>query len=684
MRDLLTVECIDKKLNERMPVSYNFFLNGGYFVMPSARMGCGGTFAVGYTDLPPYRISNFDVQVCDRLEVSINYRVFCGVEDPVLSRWGYGDFSDKGANVRFAVILPEDSGYMLPGVVIGWDDFLGTRGFEAKYLVATQVFPRYNTEISLGFGKDRLKGLFGGVLWMPFRNCGYKYLEGISLSAEYDATDYEDPVREPHPDGRVKNSPINYGLKYRLWNALDLSVAHIRGDALAASASINVNFGNSKGFVPKIDDPLLYKAPCNTEALGLLRSEEVMISDFLYAFRDQGFLLLEGHLSRPNPNCKVLRLRVYNECYATECETRIHLTHVVAHLTPEDIDKVIVVIESEGFPVQQYCFSSEHLYRYRNCCLGEYEFSVLSPLCEASCPDITCERRIFCRSRSLWNVYLRPDYSTIFGSSRGKFKYTLGLAASIDGFLPGDLYYSGCLSYHFLSDIDKVGDIDQLNPSQIVNVNSDQISYQKSAPWHLQELYLQKSWNVGCGCYCRLSGGYFQVNYGGVAAEFLCYPVCSPFAIGGEVALFKKRHYEGLGFTDKVRKLDGFTPSYHHFDFWHAMLDLYYNFRPACIDFKVSLGRFLAGDAGARVEVGRYFDSGLRLYIWSSWTNAQDVLNGQRYYDKGIGFSMPLDMFYTYSSRRRWGYSMAAWLRDIAIRPKTGRSLYPMVHELRQ
>ncbi|MCB1114447.1 MAG: YjbH domain-containing protein, partial [Chlamydiia bacterium] len=113
-------------------------------------------------------------------------------------------------------------------------------------------------------------------------------------------------------------------------------------------------------------------------------------------------------------------------------------------------------------------------------------------------------------------------------------------------------------------------------------------------------------------------------------------------------------------------------------------LNLYYRWFDANLDFKVSGGKFLANDYGVRFQVSRYFDSGLRIYAWYTLTNGGDQINGKTYYDKGVGFSMPLDIFYTHSDRERWGYGMSAWLRDVGVKAKTGRDLYEMITEERQ
>ena len=137
--------------------------------MPSARMGCEGDIGVGFAYVPPYHLWNLRCQFTDRLEVSGSYRVFSGVDDPVLTQHGFGDFSDKGANFKFSLFSPEDSGYALPGVAIGLENCFGSRAFSAQYVVMTQVFLDHKIEFSVGYGRHSIKGWFGGLCWMPFR-----------------------------------------------------------------------------------------------------------------------------------------------------------------------------------------------------------------------------------------------------------------------------------------------------------------------------------------------------------------------------------------------------------------------------------------------------------------------------------------------------------------------------------
>jgi hypothetical protein len=682
-RDLLIVDYWNRCLNDRLPVTYNNLLQGGYFAMPSARMGEEGEIGIGYSYVPPYRNYNLRCQLFDRLEITGNYRVFHGVKDPVLSPFGFGDYSDKGANFKFALLLPEDSGYKLPGIAFGFEDFLGTRSFRSQYFVLTQVFLKQDLEISLGYGIERIRGFFGGFNLMPFRQTDWKWLQPLSLTAEYDATPYHSKKREPHPKGRVKKSPLNYGIKYRLWDCVDLSLSYIRGDALSFSASGFYNWGNTQGLLPKIDDVLPYTAPVNTEPLGLRRPEEALVADLIFAFNQQGFDIWDIYLS--NDDCgKTLRIKTLNDTYRLERDVRCRLNHILTALIPSDIDHVIVVIDAEGFPIQEYHYNMDFVRAFAAKQIGTHELRLLTPLTEVTYPDPYNSYHLFGCKRECLNFEISPKTHTLFGSASGKFKYTLGVNLALNGYFWDDVYYSMLFGFTFITNMGKVKDFDRLNPSQLINVRTDSIRYYRQRGLTLDQAYLQKNWSLGRGWYAKVSGGYFEEAYGGLASELLFYPLASPWAIGIQGAVLKKRDYSGLGFTNKIRKLVGMHPTYQKFLGSQYFFNLYYDLASLRLDFKVSAGKFLANDWGVRNEISHYFPSGLRITLWYTLTNGHDKINGSTYYDKGIFFSMPFDIFYTCSERTRWNYGMAAWLRDVGAQSFTGLQLYELINDQRQ
>lgn len=684
--DLDVARYWDEKMNERLPVVFNHILTAGYFTTPSARMTDAGEIAFGGAHVPPYNLLSARIQPFRLLDFSANYRLFSGVDDPGLSPHGFGDYADRGANVKYALMIPEDSQNVLPGLAIGVEDFMGSKKFLNYYIVATQVLINIGLEMSLGWGSGRYthgssRGFFGGAAYFPFWECGNRWVEGLALAAEYDPIDYSNPNREPHPDGRVSNTPINVGIKWNFSDLITASASYIRGDAFACAGALHYNWGETFGVVPKINDPLPYVAPRNIEPIGCYRPEEAMIQELYYAFEDQGFLLMEATMDEEN-NCRRLWISLINQRYRQEHIARERIEHLLAALTPTNVDSVIVCIESFGLPCHQYVYSRELLKRYCANAIGLYEFNLLTPRMEAEPP---CGHTIFYQRLDPWKTRISPRLETFFGSKKGKFKYDFGVKADVEGFLPYDIFYECQASYTLLSTIHDVGDFDVYNPSQLPNVLTDYVNYRKRRVFSTDRAYLQKSWNCGGGFFTRAAGGYFQVNYAGLAGEVLYYPAWSNLAIGLDGAVLKKRRYNGLWFQSKLRKLEGYTPTYVPYTVLNQFfLSLYLDIPEWKVATKVSGGGFLAHDKGGRFEVTRYFDSGLRVTLWLTFTNAGDSMHGESFYNRGIAIELPLDFFSRCSHRRVWNYGLAAWLRDAGAFIPIGKSLFETVNRERR
>lgn len=679
-RDLELVQQIDCEVCDKVPVTYNHTLMGGYLNMPSALMSEVGVARMGYSSVPPYSNYNIAFQAFPRMELSGSYRVLRGVPDPLLSPSGFGDASDRGLSVKFAIMTFEDTEGTWPAVSMGFDDFAGTRGFASKYIVATYASKRWDFEASLGLGGERYKGVFGGINWMPLRKVCSPYFQGLTFTAEYDAIDYK---HERHPEGRDYWTRINLGMKYRLWDLFDFSASYIRGKEFAWSAALSYNLGDTCGFFPKCDDLLPYCAPVISEPIGCRRPIDTLTSDLIYPFRRQGFRLLESGLHEDICGETVLRLRVLNECYLTEYRVREQLEHLLAYLTPDNVAWVLVVMESKGFPAQTYRFRGEALRLAREHLVCPYALTVMTPLGEVNYPPRNYIK-LFEQPRELFCLYVAPKTQFLFGSARGKFKSAWGLTTGATGFLAHGLQYRLGVGYLFYSNIPTDSEFDWLNPSQLPNVHTDLLKYYRQGLLTLDEAYLQKIWNIGRGVFVKGCVGYFDPQYAGVAGEIVFYPVNSIAAIGAHGAQLFKRRANSLGFSSTVRQMSGLNSMQVPFHGHQYFLDLYYRLLICRMDFKISVGRFLAGDRGARFEAYHSYPSGLRVGAWFTYTDAHDKVNRKTYYDKGIFVSMPLDIFYTCSCRDRWYEAISPWLRDCGYQAPTGDSLYQTIRDERE
>lgn len=669
--DLAAVERIDKEIKTTVPVTYNYNLSGGYFTMPSARSPAQGTFGMGFSAAPPYRNYNLSVQLYERLEVTANYHIMLGIPDVLLGE-DFGDWSDRSMNYKLSFLKPEDSDFMLPGVAIGMNDFFGSKNFKDQYAVATQVIPDLGAEISLGVSTGRVHGFFGGLSLAPFYRSASPFLRGLVLAAEYDATDYKnDPTSH---FGREVRSRVNAGIHYSIGDVIHLSLSSLRGKKVAGAVSVNYNLGESPDLFPKFLDPPLFAGPKDYEPIGPTRPYHTLVTEMTHAFKEQNLTLYKMSTSSAPRARKTLAISLANPSYRHEKDLENRIAHVLANLTPANIEKVTVTVEEEALPIYQISFKRESLYAWKR---GEIGNSSLATMAQKRDVEPAPSGRLLFRKRpSRMHFFARPRTRLFFGNSAGKLKYDFSVAGGISGYILNQIFYDIGASYKLFDGFENVRSVDKLNPSQLINVRSDAISYYDNKIGALDRAYIQKSWSLYNGFFARLAGGYFEIAYGGLAGEFLYKRAGSNWAIGIEGALVAKRKYSGLTFTRRIRKLVGYTPTYKtNFIGSQYFLGLYLNEPNSGLRARLLAGQFLGRDAGARVDVERIFKNGTSIGYWVGFTTAKDYVNGKRFFDQGISFSVPLDIFSPRSTRRRLGTAATFWLRDTAAVSQTGRTL---------
>ncbi len=669
--DLNLIYEIEKKNNDKMPISLSSTLQVGYFTMPSARMLEEGNLSIGYSYLPPYRLYNILAQPFSRLELSFNYRIFHGILEPSMGPMGFGFDADRIANIKFACLKKSDDFDFLPEISIGLNDFMGTKRFNSFYIVTTKEFLQYNIETTLGWGQGRIKNFFAAILWSPFKN--YSFLKNFSLIAEYDANDYKNHKYE-HFEGKTTKTPFNIGAYCSFFNdCLRISANSIRGEDFSISSSFTYNLGKASSF--------FYKQKNNKMDSTKSISSRLNIDEIIKTFKEEGIEISSMHTTdQKNHLC----INITNITCRNEKILKETIENLLIKTIPNTIDTTTIMWETDGILIQKIEFNNKLLNNYMLKKISSQELDILSTQKNINALPSTKNISLYKEKKKLFNsTAIQPDFNSYFGSRTGKFKYDAGIMLNQQGYLFNQLYYNFQLSYICFSTAKELKNVDFYNPSQILNVRSDLMGYMRQSSWHLKEAYIQKGFNINNGIFIRNAIGLFEIAYGGVSIETLYYSINTNFAIGAELSFLKKRAYSSLKFENKIRKFNkqGNAEFLDIPFFTQMFLDFYYKLKPLSLDLKISIGQFLAKDRGIKIETSRVFNNGFKIGGWYTITNANDILNNQVYFDKGVSLSVPLDLFSTKHTKDFFNYSIAAWLRDVGVRIPCGKSLYDTINE---
>ncbi len=149
--------------------------------------------------VPPTTIGTSRCNLSTVLEVTANYRVSRGIEDPVSAVSASEHFSDKGANLKFALFHPEDSGIHIPALPSVLTTSSAHGACKARYIVLTQVFLKQKPRNQPRPAENAHRGFFAASNGCPSAAHAHPWLENLALVVEYDAIPYKSKKREPHP-----------------------------------------------------------------------------------------------------------------------------------------------------------------------------------------------------------------------------------------------------------------------------------------------------------------------------------------------------------------------------------------------------------------------------------------------------------------------------------------------------
>ena len=625
----------------------------GLMEIPNARILEDGVIRFGVCQALPYRWFTGAMGVFPGLEASGRVTQITNIPSGLGS--DYGSNKDKGFDLKYQ-ILAESKWF--PALAVGFQDFHGTKLFEAQYLVfSRQLFP---FDFTVGFGRGRLGdpdeslpflgeiGLFGGIEWT--------LNERLQLMAEYNPIEYEMDSRSARGVPEGARYPVNVGMRVKVLPGIEVGVSCQRGDTLGMQVSVNAELG--KPVVPHKADPppqvSVDRRPFEE------RDTRQMIEKIHSAVHDVGFENVSVYTDGRDLTAEFVNNKYLSQQKAIGRVLRILLFHA-----PSNTKKLTAIAKRRGIPLVRVSVNPDHLEKYL---FGEISEDILPKLVEIETvtEDYGKSRDTVRagRDKKLQVSYgVKPDFETYLNDPSGFFKCRVGIKPYATASL-----WKGAEAFARY-DIPFYSNISSSNEPPPDAVRSDSWKY-SGRDYSFEQLGLDQTLRISERIFGRITVGYLERMYAGLGGEILKFIGDGNLALGLE--------------ADWVRKRESET-QFSLMDFnRHTFLgNLYYYFEDLNLTVHARYGRYLAGDVGWLFDVGRQYDTGAVVGLWHSFTDTDDLSGFNRgYNDKGIYVSLPARMFLPHDSPKMYRYRIAPWTRDVAATVSHRKTLFEFARDL--
>jgi hypothetical protein len=614
----------------------------GLMEIPTARLMKQDTYRMGASQIYPYRYYYAAFSPLPRIEIEGHVTEIIGVKAKLTN---YGNDKDKALSVKYQ-FLPETR--YLPALAVDIMDPTGTRVYASQSLIASKQL--YPFDLTVGFGNGRF-----GKQQLPVQGEGFKVemlsdpaqwardsqvFWGVqfspspkySLMMEYNPIKYErqtrDPAQPKYFEDGVK-SKFNFGLRWKPLTWAELDLTYQRGDEIGLNASVAFDIGN-----PLI--PIYYK-PYKEKVAERLNPLDERIAKALTSLGFGNIRVVESG--------DELKIEAENERYFYNTKAVAILLATVNEIAPPQIKNYHVIITQNMLPLFEYKVLRQDLLDLYSGRMTTDEFFYLSK----PRTDVTETFEAPVRNEQLFTYGWKPSVETFLNDPSGYFRYRAGV--TVWG------AYNPWKGGSFIASVDAfpINNVTTTNKPLSIPVRSDLVPYLQQDVELGRFMFEQKGKKTD-NLYWRLSAGYLEIEYAGLDGEVATSLKGGRLLVGLSGSLVKKRE-PGTPFELKTNDVK----NYYYTGFLNARLNLPQ--QEIFIDIKA--GRFLAGDEGVRLTVGKVI-KGVKVFAWYSWTNTSDFTDSfnRGYHDKGIGITIPLRLFEGTDSKTVMDYAIAPWTRD--------------------
>lgn len=651
--------------------SYNSLGQTGLINIPSAEVHAEQSVYFTFNRSNYIKLGTLTVTPYDWMEASYFYY------RPDDLKWGNtkGLYLDKGFNVKFSY---KPKNIILPSFAVGLDDFAGTGQFTREYFLSTYNFNNFKLTAGLGWGKYAgtssiknplsfvsnrfttrpennigLGGMPSYSLWFrgpaaPLLGIEYRFnrINNLSLKIEHDPYNYfnfgccGEGLSEESFSKRPKNLNTNFGISYKFKDLGNIDVSYVKGNSWNLSFSIGFtgskNYRKKNKFNPAIrDNNFKQKSIKNEFYLDLLDNLNANNLYLQTANLDESSLDItiesEDHL---NPI-------IYSSRAA-------YIANQVLVQNNINLDYIEVGHINRGIRINSAKYSSNDL-------------NLTERL-----PNILVKRNTIINDSNSQSQYghefkptvhfpivinrFLPDIKTHIGSPE-KFLYSgFGIKASTEIQFSRNIVFYSEIGKSLIDNFDEKLSIPN---SRLAKVRTQVVDYlqQSSKDIYISNMAIESIWSPYSDTYAKLSLGYLESMYGGIATEFLYKPFKKNTAFSYEYNYIKKRNFnQKLSFSDYKT-----TTSHINIAHYHTKTNIL---------AKWSYGKYLAGDKGYTIDVSRRMPNGWQAGIWFSNTNVSAEDFGEGSFDKGFYIHIPLSIFSKEYNKNLQAFSLRSMTRD--------------------
>lgn len=618
----------------------------GLMQTPTARMAKAGQISFTLSRVNPYTSGNIFFQPFDWMEAGFRYTNIGNRLYGPADLSGDQQYKDKSIDVKLQLL--NESAY-LPEVAIGLRDVAGTGLFSSEYVVANKRSGNFDWSLGMGWGYLGGRGnirnplgslspsfytrkadvglggnfgfgsyfrgpaaLFGGVQYQsPWKN--------LILKAEYDGNNYQN---EPLANNQRVSSPFNFGLVYRAAQWADLSLGVERGNTIMFGLTLHVQLDGLE--TPKVNDP---------PRIPVADRRPVKDPDWATTSRDIANQN-DWHVSRIEQRARELRVTI-DDGAAVYLGDRADKAAAVLHRdAPASVDRFVLSYRQRGADVVEHVIDRDAWVQQKTQPLPAHNWRQPVIAREPGSSPRDSTSTLYEKKLPRFESGLGFDFQQTLGGPDGFVLFQISAAERAKFRFRDDTWVQGTLRLGLIDNYDK---FKFTGSSELPRVRTFLREYLTSSAVTMPNLQAQHVGKITQNQYYSVYGGYLESMFGGVGAEWLYKRTGSRLAFGVDVNAVRQRNFEqDFGFRDyKVTTGHG---------------TVYWDTGWSDVQAKVSVGRYLAGDFGATLELSRTFRNGISVGAFATKTNVSATQFGEGSFDKGVYLSIPFDAMLTRST----------------------------------